>query len=197
MRKIFMALCATLFALPIQAKDITTRDQLISYLKEQMPDGQEISLTFKLGQTLSAGNRHGNCMSVRTFSQLSLPTQLLIQKGLMVTKVTKEDTGYRVIGSTAPSCEYEITGFKPAHLARRGVSLTSENGKVVAIKVPLFTQRLLGVDDVDLQGYTSMGDVTCDLYFSPWFENLKPSTFSEAFKELCPKVGDGCHQAAI
>jgi hypothetical protein len=186
----YLAILALSFglAVPVMADEITNRDQLMAYLKEAMPDGQQVSYTYNIAQKFTAHQNHGTCFSFRTLGQLSSVTKILVLNKLIGIKVTKERGGYNPYGGGA-ACEYEITAFNATALKRRGVKLDYKDGFVQRIVVPLVEQRLLGVTDVDTNGYVSISETKCDVSFRPWFENSNPSLFARFYKSDFLKDG--------
>lgn len=179
----YLAILALSFglALPAIAEEITNRDELMAYLKEAMPDGQQVSYTYKIAQKFTAYQNHGTCFSFRTLDQLPLVTRLLVLNNLMAITVSKELGGYRPYGG-GPACEYEVTAFDATTLMGRGVTLVYEDDLLQRITVPLVEQRLLGVTDVDTDGNVSISDTDCDVSFKPFFANTNPSLFVKFYR---------------
>lgn len=184
---ILVAVVTLCMTTPALSDEITNRDQLMAYLKEKVPDDQTISNTYKIGDTLIAHQNNNGCLSTRTLDQMQLPTYLALRDGLIQVRVTKEDTAYRPYGGGGASCVYEITGFNVAGFTSRGGKFTREKGKPLQVTVPLFKQRLLGVENTDFQGHTSISGDDCDVSFIPVFKNTEPSkfalTYTEQFKQ--------------
>ncbi|MEP3893162.1 MAG: hypothetical protein ABJN52_04105 [Litorimonas sp.] len=170
-------------AAPALAEEITSRDDLMAYLKDKMPDGQEISQSFEVDDTLFASRNNGGCLTPRTLQQLPFIARILVDKGLMFLQVTEEVQGYTVIGG-GPACKYRVSHFNLYELELFGAQIEPGDGLSGEVKIPLMKQRLLGVTDVDLQGYTSLGDTSCDIAFKAWFESYEPSYFAKEFRNL-------------
>lgn len=81
-----------------------------------------------------------------------------------------------------PACEYRVSHFNVYELELFGAQIEPGDGAPGKVTIPLVKKRLLGVTDVDLQGYTSMGDTTCDIAFKAWFESSEPSFFANELK---------------
>lgn len=176
-----LAVCLGM-ATTASAEEITSRDALIAYLKAKMPDGQEISQTFNVDDKLVAANNDGGCLSQRTLKQLPFVSRLLVSKGLMFLQVTKEKTKYTSVIGGGPMCEYRVSHFNLYELELFGAQVEPGDGVMATVKIPLVKQRLLGVTDVDLQGYTSIGSTSCDIAFKAWFESTEPSFFAKELK---------------
>ena len=42
---------------------------------------------------------------------------------------------------------------------------------------------ILGIEDVNIGGYDSGSGLTCDIVFTPWFKNYKPTMFSAFYQD--------------
>ena len=176
-RKLLGVVSASLVLLgsPATSDTFETRDDIVAYLKSEIPDGDLLSLSFELGQEVSSPARLGGCYTDRTFERMSPVLGILAETHGVGLELVKEYHGIAPPGE--PPCLYRIKSFGYPALTGLDIEMEFDDTIIRRIEIPLVQQDVLGIEDVDLNGSRIVRGDRCSVSFSVWFRNYNPSRF--------------------
>ena len=165
------------------AEEIKTKDDLETYLREQLPANHLLTAEYEIGQQIGTTVRRGSCKTKDTVKTLPTPFYILLKEKLAKVKIAKDDPWASAFDY---SCVYEITSFAETlhhRWKQMDIEVRSMEDFVDKVTIPLTRQDLLGIEDVNIGGYDSGSGLTCDIVFTPWFKNYKPTMFSAFYQD--------------